>query len=114
MRREAVLSSRIEGTVSSISDLFEYEAHGQARGDVVEVHNYLAALEEGLRLMREENLPISMRLMNRAHEVLMRHGVRGHHPAPGILRGGQVLIGGSRDILQARFVPPPARLLRDL
>jgi Fic family protein len=114
MRREAVLSSRIEGTVSSISDLFEYEAHGQPRGDVVEVHNYLAALEEGFRLMREENLPISMRLMNRAHEVLMRHGVRGHHLAPGVLRGGQVLIGGSRDIQQARFVPPPAHLLRDL
>ena len=114
MRREAVLSSRIEGTVSSLSDLFEYEADRRPRGDVVEVHNYLQALEEGLRLMREENLPISMRLMNTAHAVLMRRGVRGHNLNPGALREGQVLIGASNDILQARFVPPPAHLLRDL
>ncbi len=114
MRREAVLSSRIEGTVSSLSDLFEYEADRRPRGDVIEVHNYLQALEESLRLMREENLPISMRLMNAAHAVLMRHGVRGHNLNPGALREGQVLIGASNDILQARFVPPPAHLLRDL
>ena len=114
MRREAVLSSRIEGTVSSLSDLFQYEADRQERGDVVEVHNYLQALEESLRLMREQNLPISMRLMNAAHAVLMRRGVRGHNLRPGAFREGQVLIGSSNDILQARFVPPPARLLRDL
>ena len=83
MRREAVLSSRIEGTMSSLSDLFTYEASNHPRGDVVEVHNYLAALEEGLRLMRERNLPISMRMMNALHEVLMSHGVRGHNFKPG-------------------------------
>ena len=114
MRREAVLSSRIEGTVSSLSDLFEYEADQRARGDVMEVHNYLRALEEGLRLMQEQNLPISMRLMNAAHAVLMRFEVRGHNLRPGAFREGQVLIGNSTDILQARFVPPPSSLLRDL
>ncbi|MDE2836609.1 MAG: Fic family protein [Chloroflexota bacterium] len=114
MRREAVLSSRIEGTVSSLSDLFQYEADRREQGDVVEVYNYLEALEESLRLMRERNLPISMRLMNAAHAVLMRHGVRGHDLRPGAFRDGQVLIGSSNNILQARFVPPPARRLRDL
>ncbi len=114
MRREAVLSSRIEGTVSSLSDLFQYEADRKEQGDVVEVHNYLEALEESFRLMRERNLPISMRLMNDAHAVLMRHGVRGHDLRPGAFRDGQVLIGSSNNILQARFVPPPAHLLRDL
>lgn len=115
MRREAVLSSRIEGTVSSISDLFEYEAHGQPRGDVVEVLNYLRALERSLHLMKEENLPVSMRLMNAAHSVLMQHGVRGHNLQPGVFRKEQVWIGEpGTPILQARFVPPPARLLRDL
>ena len=67
MRREAELSSRIEGTASSLSDLFEYEADKRERGDVVEVYNHLQALEESLRLMRERNLPVSMRLMNAAH-----------------------------------------------
>ena len=114
-RREAVLSSRIEGTVSSLSDLFEYEANKQARGDVLEVYNYLQALEESLRLMEEENLPISMRLMNAAHEALMRYGVRGYSLHPGALRTEQVWIGEpDTPIQQARFVPPPAHMLRDL
>ena len=115
MRREAVLSSRIEGTMSSLSDLFTYEASNHPRGDVVEVHNYLAALEEGLRLMRERNLPISMRMMNALHEVLMSHGVRGHNFKPGEFRDEQVWIGQEgTSIRQARFVPPPHHLLRDL
>ncbi len=114
MRREAVLSSRIEGTVSSLSDLFEYEADRQTRGDVLEVYDYLRALEQGLQLMRDRNLPISMRLMNDAHAELMRHGARGHHLNPGAFREEQVWIGNSNDIQHARFVPPPARLLRDL
>ena len=115
MRREAELSSRIEGTASSLSDLFEYEADKRERGDVVEVYNYLQALEESLRLMRERNLPVSMRLMNAAHAVLMRHGARGHNLRPGEFRAEQVWIGPrGAPIEQARFVPPPARLLRDL
>ena len=115
MRREAVLSSRIEGTMSSLSDLFTYEASNHPRGDVVEVHNYLAALEEGLRLMRERNLPISMRMMNALHEVLMSHGVRGHNFKPGEFRDEQVWIGQEgTSIRQARFIPPPHHLLRDL
>ena len=108
-RREAVLSSRIEGTVSSLSDLFEYEANKQARGDVLEVHNYLQALEESLRLMVEENLPISMRLMNAAHETLMRYGVRGHTLHPGALRTEQVWIGEPGYSHPAGPVRAPAR-----
>ena len=115
MRREAELSSRIEGTASSLSDLFEYEADKRERGDVAEVYNYLQALEESLRQMREENIPVSMRLMNNAHAVLMRHGARGHNLRPGEFRAEQVWIGArGASIEQARFIPPPARLLRDL
>ena len=72
MRREAVLSSRIEGTQASISELFQYEASGsrRPRGDVEEVANYVQALDHGLNLLEE--LPISVRLINQVHSVLMR------------------------------------------
>ena len=114
MRREAVLSSRIEGTQASLSDLFRYEASRGRRpsGDVKEVANYVQALERGLELLDE--LPISLRLVNQLHEALMS-GVRGGEARPGELRDGQVWIGppGS-PIREARYVPPPAGLLRDL
>lgn len=114
MRREAVLSSRIEGTQASISDLFRYEASGrrQPRGDVQEVDNYVQSMERGLELLEE--LPISLRLVNELHAVLMS-GVRGGEARPGELRDGQVWIGppGS-PIREARFVPPPADRVRDL
>ncbi|MDE2860333.1 MAG: Fic family protein [Chloroflexota bacterium] len=114
VRREAVLSSRIEGTQASISDLFRYEASGRSRpgGDVREVANYVEALEKGLELL--EDLPISLRLNNQLHTVLMR-GVRGGENRPGELRDGQVWIGPpGTSIQEARYIPPPADLVRDL
>ena len=114
IRREAVLSSRIEGTQASISDLLLYEASGQrgARGDVAEVANYVRALEDGIRLLDE--LPISLRLVNQMHSVLMR-GVRGADRRPGELRTSQIWIGSAgTPIEEARYIPPPANLLRDL
>ena len=114
MRREAVLSSRIEGTQASISDLFQYEASGsrRPRGDVEEVANYVEALDHGLNLLAE--LPISVRLINQVHSVLMR-GVRGGEKRAGELRDGQVWIGSAgAPIEEARYVPPPADLVRDL
>ncbi len=114
VRREAVLSSRIEGTQASISDLFRYEASGtrRPRGDVEEVANYVQALDHGLSLLDE--LPISVRLINQVHSVLMR-GVRGGERQPGELRNEQVWIGPpGTPIEDARYVPPPASLVRDL
>ena len=112
MRREAVLSSRIEGTQASLSDLFMFEASGVQRKDVVEVVNYIRALETGLELLDE--LPISLRLVNQLHERLLR-GVRGRGKQPGVLRNEQVWIGSEgTSIGEARFVPPPPSYVRDL
>ena len=113
VRREAVLSSRIEGTQASIYDLFRYEASSGRRpnGDVQEVANYVEALEKGLELL--EGLPISLRLINQLHEVLMR-GVRGGESRPGELRDEQVWIGTRTPSREARYIPPPADQLRDL
>ena len=114
VRREAVLSSRIEGTQASISDLFRYEASGGRRsgGDVQEVANYVEALDQGLLLLGA--LPISLRLVNQLHAVLME-GVRGEDSRPGELRDEQVWIGPPGSLIgEARYVPPPASLVRDL
>ena len=114
VRREAVLSSRIEGTQASISDLFRYEASGgrRPRGDVEEVANYVQALDRGMEML--EDLPISLRLINQLHAVLMR-GVRGEETRPGELRDEQVWIGPpGTPIQEARYIPPPADLVRDL
>lgn len=114
VRREAVLSSRIEGTQASLSDLFLYEASSTARprGDVFEVANYVQALEHGLG--RLEELPICARLINEMHEVLLRR-VRGAGMHAGELRSTQVWIGPAvTPIEDARYVPPPAPLVRDL
>ena len=112
MRREAVLSSSIEGTQASISDLFIYEASGIRRRDVVEVSNYTRALDLGLDLLN--TLPISLRLVNRVHESLLT-GVRGNEKRPGELRNAQVWIGHQgADIRDARFVPPPPHMLSEL
>ena len=113
MRREAVLSSRIEGTQASLSDLFRFEASGLQRhkGDEGEVFNYVRALEEGIGLL--DRLPISLRLINRLHSVLLE-GVRGEDKQPGQLRTRQVFIGApGTPIEDARFVPPPAHLIGD-
>ncbi len=112
MRREAVLSSSIEGTQASISDLFIYEASGIRRRDVVEVSNYTRALDLGLDLLNM--LPISLRLVNRVHESLLT-GVQGDEKRPGELRNAQVWIGHQgADIRDARFVPPPPHMLSEL
>jgi Fic family protein len=115
LRREAVLSSMIEGTQTSISELFMYEASGSKRkpaGDAQEVINYVHALEHGLRLLK--TLPLSVRLFNEIHQALMQ-GVRGRERHPGELRSEQVWIGTEgTGIGDARFIPAPADLVRDL
>jgi len=107
VRKEAVMSSQIEGTQSSLSDLMLFEADG-APGvpldDVREVSCYVAALEHGLALLKG-GLPLCVRLMNETHARLMTHG-RGAGKAPGELRRTQNWIGGPSPS-RASFVPPP-------
>ena len=107
IRREAVLSSRIEGAQASFSDLLFFEASGIAepRPDVREVANYVQALEYGLTRMNE--LPLSLRLIREIHERLM-NGIRGGHLTPGEFRRSQNWIGPPGcTLLEATFVPPP-------
>jgi Fic family protein len=109
VRREAVLSSRIEGTQASLVDLYHYEA-GQLElfelpADAHEVHNYVRALTTGLA--RLATLPVSLRLIREVHHVLM-DGVRGQHLTPGEFRRSQNWIGPSHSTLEtAVYVPPP-------
>lgn len=106
-RREAVLSSRIEGTQASLSDLFAFEASQRAEdmSDVREVLNYVLALEHGMS--RLTDLPVSLRLIREIHERLMR-GVRGEYSTPGEFRRSQNWIGPPGCVLNdATFVPPP-------
>ena len=106
VKKEAVLSSQIEGTRSSLSDLYRYALDGRVmRGsDVVEVSNYVEAMEYGLDRLRG-GFPISNRLIREIHEVLMSKGV-GENKSPGEFRRSQVWIGGTRPG-NAVFVPPP-------
>jgi Fic family protein len=107
VRREAVLSSQIEGTQSSLSDLMLFElddAPGVPFDDVVEVSNYVAALEHGITRLRE-GLPLSSRLLREVHEKLLSRG-RGSNKLPGEFRRSQNWIGGTRPG-NAQFVPPP-------
>jgi Fic family protein len=107
VRKEAVLSSQIEGTQSSLSDLLLFElqeAPGVPLDDVVEVSNYVAALDHGLARLRE-GFPLSNRLIREIHGVLLSRG-RGSGKAPGEFRRSQNWIGGTRPG-DARFVPPP-------
>lgn len=106
VRKEAVLSSQIEGTQSSLSDLLLFEideAPGVPLSDVVEVSNYVAALEHGLARLRE-GFPLSNRLIREIHGVLLSRG-RGSGKAPGEFRRSQNWIGGTRPG-NASFVPP--------
>jgi Fic family protein len=112
IRREAVLSSRIEGTQASLSDLFFFEA-AEARGerpnpsssDVSEVANYARSLEYGLE--RLSTLPLSLRLIREIHRKLLT-GVRGQHQTPGEFRLSQNWIGPPGCTLtEAAYVPPP-------
>jgi len=107
IRREAVLSSQIEGTQSSLSDLLLFEldqAPGVPVDDVVEVSNYVSALEHGVTRLRE-GFPLSNRLIREIHEKLLSRG-RGSEKSPGEFRRSQNWIGGTRPGI-AHFVPPP-------
>ena len=113
VRKEAVLSSQIEGTQSSLSDLLLFEleeAPGVPLDDVVEVSNYVAALEHGLHRLGE-NFPLCNRLIREIHGVLLSRG-RGSAKDPGEFRRSQNWIGGSRPG-NAVFVPPPHTAVPD-
>jgi len=113
VRKEAVLSSQIEGTQSSLSDLLLFEldeAPGVPLDDVVEVSNYVAALEHGLARLRE-GFPLSNRLIREIHGVLLSRG-RGSAKIPGAFRRSQNWIGGTRPG-NATFVPPPHTAVRE-
>ncbi|HXS18018.1 MAG TPA: Fic family protein [Polyangiaceae bacterium] len=106
VRKEAVLSSQIEGTQSSFADLVLHENHaapGVPLNDLKEVSNYIDALNHGLKLLEE--LPVSLRLIRAVHEKLVA-GTRGENQTPGEFRRSQNWIGGTRPG-NAKFVPPP-------
>ena len=115
VRKEAVLSSQIEGTQSTLTELLEYEnaeAPGMPVDDIREVSRYVSALRYGVSQI-DEGYPISLRLIRDTHSILMSGG-RGGRQAPGEFRHTQNWIGGTRPGT-ARFVPPPAHeLLRVL
>ena len=113
VRKEAALSSQIEGTQSSLSDLLLFESEetpGVPLDDVTEVSNYVAALEHGLHRL-EEDFPLSNRLIREIHSVLLSEG-RGSDKLPGEFRRSQNWIGGTRPG-NAAFVPPPHAALPD-
>jgi len=106
VRKEALLSSQIEGTQSSLSDLLlseHYEAPGLPLSDVREVSSYVAAMQHGLERMKE-GFPLSLRLLREIHAVLLRTG-RGATLQPGEFRTSQNWVGGSRPGT-AFYVPP--------
>lgn len=109
MRREAVLSSRIEGTRASLTDLYNYESSQlsflEEGDDVREVFNYVRAMHYGLERLKK--LPVSLRLIREMHAKLLEN-VRGGHLAPGKFRTSQNWIGPSGSTLEtATYVPPP-------
>ena len=113
VRKEAVLSSQIEGTQSTLSDLLLFElkeAPGTPLDDVIEVSNYVAALEHGISRLDGE-LPLCNRLVREIHDKLLSHG-RGSGKMPGEFRRSQNWIGGTRPG-RARFVPPPPHAVED-
>lgn len=112
IRKEAVLSSQIEGTQSSLSDLLLFETDetpGVPMDDVTEVSCYVAAISYGLERLKE--LPLSLRLLREIHAVLMNNA-RGGHKQPGEFRTSQNWIGGTRPG-NALFVPPPPERLME-
>lgn len=119
VRQEAVLSSQIEGTQASLTDLLEFEGGARAaqgNSDIAEVVNHVRAMNHGLHRLSE--LPLCLRLIREIHEQLL-HGVRGQERQPGEFRRIQNWIGVSRvPVSDALFVPPPpdpmTRALGDL
>ena len=116
VRKEAVISSQIEGTQASLDDLLATEAEAPVDSPpehVEEICNYLEALKYArAQLKRDKGLPLSVRLLNGAHKRLMT-GARGQHKQPGRIRKSQNWIGGTRPG-NARFVPPPPHRVADL
>ena len=118
MRREAVLSSKIEGTQTSLSDLFYFEAaqRGEQKAeakktDILEVVNYVKAMDYGLKRLKK--LPICLRLMREIHGILMK-SVRGQYLTPGEFRRSQNWIGSAGCALNdAAFVPPPTHEMHE-
>ncbi len=113
VRKEAVLSSQIEGTQSSLSDLLLFETKelpGVPLDDVLEVSNYVAAMSHGLRQL-EQGLPVSLRLLREIHGMLLARG-RGSNKEPGEFRRSQNWLGGTRPG-NAKFVPPPPEMVLD-
>ncbi len=113
VRREAVLSSQIEGTQSTLDDILAFEIdpdRSELPGDIEEVVNYVTAMNYGLA--RLETLPLSLRLLREIHEKLMA-GVRGGEKSPGQFRQSQNWIGaGPRGLADAAFIPPPPHEMR--
>jgi Fic family protein len=117
VRKEAVISSQIEGTQASLIDLLTYEATGAvgatSEADVEEICNYVDALSYARGQLHSENgLPLSVRLLNETHRRLMT-GARGGDKQPGEIRRSQNWIGGTRPG-NALYVPPPQHLIGDL
>ena len=115
VRKEAVLSSQIEGTQASLGDVLEAKAQlfdPMRPDDTDEIINYVAAINYGL--VRLQTLPLSLRLIREIHEKLMQ-GVRGQHATPGEFRRSQNWIGAAGATLKnATFVPPPPNDLPQL
>ena len=114
VRKEALLSSQIEGTQSSLSELLLFESEdvpGVPLDDVQEVSNYIGAMNHGLNRIRE-GFPLSLRLIREIHEALLSKG-RGSTKQPGEFRRSQNWIGGTRPG-NALFVPPPPERVMDL
>ena len=112
IRREAVLSSRIEGMQSTLSDLMLFEltqVPGVRVDDVVEVSNYVSALEHGRRRIREDYFPLCNRLIREIHKKLLSSD-QGSQKLPGEFRRSQNWLGGTRPG-NARFVPPPTKFV---
>lgn len=114
VRKEAVLSSQIEGTQASLNDVLAAEAQvlgGEKRTDAAEVINYVAAMNQGLE--RLATLPLSLRLIREIHERLMQ-GVRGQARQPGAFRTSQNWLGPEgATINEATYVPPPPGMVMD-
>jgi Fic family protein len=108
IRKEAVLSSQIEGTQSSLSDLLLFEQEGAPSvpvGDVQQTSNYVAAMDRGIAMIKTEGLPLSSRVLREVHRVLLSD-TRGSERQPGEYRRSQNWIGGTRPG-NSRFVPAP-------
>lgn len=117
VRKEAVLSSQIEGTQSTFNDLLRFETMamaGEPINDVAEVSSYVHAMMHGLERMRDpgpQGLPLCLRLLRDMHRVLMQQG-RGNAKDPGAFRRSQNWLGGTRPG-NAVYVPPPVREMND-